>query len=250
MVVTRARGRKDGIKHTELDEFQLIDVSHTVEAGLVTYPGLPAPVIGDFISREESRANYAPGTEFHIGRIDMVANTATYIDAPFHRYREGADLAALPLRNLANLQGLVIRITASYLKSGRRRAIDAAIFEGRPLANRAVLVHTGWSQHWNSEHYFSGHPYLTEDAAVCLRDNGVALVGIDSLNIDDTGDGRRPVHSLLLRAGIPIVEHLTALDRLPDDGFRFFAVPTKVKGLGSFPVRAFGLVSDPTRPGT
>ncbi|MGD8584057.1 MAG: cyclase family protein [Chloroflexota bacterium] len=227
--------------------FKLIDVSHTVEEGLHTYPGLPAPVIGDYISREDSRANYAPGTEFHIGRIEMVANTGTYLDAPFHRYREGADLAALPLHRLANLQGLVVRTNANSQAMEDQRAIDVTAFEGYPLANRAVLVHTGWSRHWKSETYFSGHPYLTEDAAKYLRDSGVALVGIDSLNIDDTADGRRPVHSLLLQAGIPIVEHLTGLDKLPEVGFRFFAVPTKIRRLGSFPVRAFGVVDDPTR---
>jgi len=229
---------------------KLIDVSHTVEAGLLTYPGLPAPVIGDFISREDSRANYAAGTEFHIGRIDMVANTGTYIDAPFHRYREGADLADLPLHRLANLDGLVIRVAADAGADDERRAIDAASFEGHALANKAVLVHTGWSRHWKTEHYFIGHPYLTEDAAIYLRDHDVTLVGIDSLNIDDTADGRRPVHSILLQAEIPVVEHLTGLDRLPDHGFRFFAVPTKVKKMGSFPVRAFALVDGPTRSGT
>ncbi len=233
-----------------MSDFQFIDVSHTVEAGLITYPGLPGPIIDDFISREDSRINYAPGTEFHIGRIQMVANTGTYVDAPFHRYQEGDDLADVPLHKLANLPGLVVRIPSPSSTTGNQRAIDATAFANLPVTDRAVLVHTGWSQHWKSKRYFTGHPFLTEDAAIHLRDRGAALVGIDSLNIDDTADGRRPVHSLLLEAGIPIVEHLTSLDKLPDDGFNFFAVPTKVKNLGSFPVRAFGLVHRPTRSGT
>jgi arylformamidase len=231
-------------------DLELIDVSHTVEDGLITYPGLPSPVIGDFISREASRASYAPGTEFHIGRIDMVANTGTYIDSPFHRYGEGADLADLPLDKLAYLKGLVVHVPGAMQGDRIQRAIDARSFADLPLAERAVLVHTGWSRYWNSERYFTGHPYLTEDAAVFLRDSAVALVGIDSLNIDDTADGRRPVHSILLQAGIPIVEHLTRLEKLPEENFRFFAVPVKVKRLGSFPVRAFGLAPTPTMSDT
>ncbi len=220
-----------------------VDVSHTVEDGVITYPGLPAPTICDFLGREDSRANYAPGTEFQIGRIDMVANTGTYVDAPFHRYPDGVDLAGLPLERLANLEGLVVR-----LPSESHRAIDSSTFRHLPIAGRAILVNSGWSRHWNTASYFDGHPYLTEDAAVFLRDNGALMVGIDSLNIDDTADGRRPVHSILLRAEIPIVEHLTHLEQLPDEGFRFFAVPTKVSGFGSFPVRAFGIVADRHSP--
>ncbi len=216
----------------------LIDVSHTVEDGLETYPGLPVPIICDFLSREESRKHYAPGTEFHIGQIEMVANTGTYVDSPFHRYPDGKDLSELPLSKLANLKGLVFRAT----KWGQR-AIDRTMFEGKELAGKAVLIHTGWSEHWKTDQYFQGHPYLTEDAAFFLRDAGVVLVGIDSLNIDDTADGRRPVHSTLLKVDIPIAEHLTNLQSLPDEGFRFFAVPVKVKAFGTFPVRAFGLVN-------
>lgn len=234
----------------EMDDYHFVDVSHTIEEGLVTYPGLPAPVIDNFLSREDSRAHYAPGTEFQIGRIDMVANTGTYVDAPFHRYRDGKDLAALPLHKVANLDGLVVRIPEPSSNANQRRAIDVSAFDGLSLLNRAVLLHTGWSRQWATERYLSGHPYLTEDAAIHLRDSGVVLVGIDSLNIDDTADGRRPVHSILLRAEIPIVEHLTALHKLPDEGFRFFAVPVKISGLGSFPVRAFGLVRSPTRNDT
>ncbi|UCG23616.1 MAG: cyclase family protein [Chloroflexota bacterium] len=217
--------------------FDLVDVSHTVEEGITTYPGLPAPAIGDYLGREQSRAHYAPGTEFHIGRIDMVANTGTYVDAPFHRFPGGVDLSELSLRKLANLEGLVVRIPVES-----QPAIDAPHLHDLSLTGRAVLIHTGWSKYWKTEQYFDGHPFLTEDAALYLRDNGALMVGIDSLNIDDTSDGRRPAHSILLQAEIPIVEHLTRLDRLPDDGFRFFAVPVKVKDLGSFPVRAFGLV--------
>lgn len=215
----------------------LVDLSHTVTHGLITYEGLPAPVICDFLSREASRQLYAPGTEFHIGKIEMVANTGTYVDSPFHRYASGKDLSELPLESLADLEGVVLRIPDS-----RTRAIDAAAFQGLDLAGKAVLVRTGWSVHWNTDRYFQGHPYLTEDAAAFLKEAGAALVGIDSLNIDDTADGRRPVHSILLAAEIPIVEHLTNLQALPPEGFRFFAVPVKVKAFGTFPVRAFALL--------
>ncbi len=215
---------------------RFIDLSHTVANGMVTYPGLPAPVICDFLSREASRQHYGPGTEFHIGRIDMVANTGTYVDSPFHRYADGKDLSELPLESLADLQTLVIRADA-----GRGEAIDSSAFQGLDVAGKAVLVHTGWSKHWNTEDYLSGHPYLTGDAAVHLREAGAALVGIDSLNIDGTGTGDRPVHSELLAHDIPIAEHLTNLDALPDRGTRFFAVPVKVKALGTFPVRAFAM---------
>jgi kynurenine formamidase len=214
----------------------LIDVSHTVEHGMVTYRGLPAPLICDFLSRERSRTLYAPGTEFHIGKIEMVANTGTYVDSPFHRYADGIDLAELPLERLANLQGVVIRAAG--------RAIDRAALAGRDLRGKAVLVRTGWDAHWRTDRYFEGHPFLTRDAAEFLVSSGAALVGIDSLNIDDTADGTRPVHSTLLAAGVPIVEHLSGLDRLDGRDFRFFAVPVKVKGMGTFPVRAFGIVED------
>ena len=213
---------------------RLVDVSHTVEEELITYKGLPAPIICDFLSREASRAHYGAGTEFHIGKIEMVANTGTYLDAPFHRFADGKDIAALPLTSLANLPGLVVRAPGP--------AIDASVFEGRALAGKAVLVHTGWAQHWKTDAYFEGHPFLTEAAARLLHEAGVALVGIDSLNIDDTDDPLRPVHTLLLNHEIPIIEHLTNLESLPDEGFRFFAVPVKVKRLGSFPVRAFAMV--------
>jgi arylformamidase len=189
------------------------------------------------MSREASRAHYAPGTEFHIGKIEMVANTGTYIDAPFHRYADGKDLSQLPLPSLAALDGLVVRVD---IRQGK--AVSEAAFQGRDVTGRAVLVHTGWSQHWKTDQYFEDSPFLTEGAARYLRAAGAALVGIDSLNIDDITDGRRPVHTLLLGDDIPVVEHLTNLDRLPDEGFRFFAVPVKVKAFGTFPVRAFGVM--------
>jgi kynurenine formamidase len=214
----------------------LIDLSHTVEAGMVTYKGLPAPVICDFLSREASRQYYAPGVEFNIGRIDMVANTGTYVDSPFHRYPDGKDLSELPLSSLANLEAVVVRVPPD------RRVVDKSAFERLDVAGKAVLVHTDWSRHWRTDQYFEGHTFLTGDAAELLRERGAALVGIDSYNIDDTADGARPVHSTLLAADIPIAEHLTGLDQLSDGGFRFFAVPVKVKAFGTFPVRAFALL--------
>jgi len=216
---------------------KFIDLSHTVEHGLTTYRGLPAPVISDFLSREESRRTYAPGTEFHIGRIEMVANTGTYLDSPFHRYPHGADLAQLPLSSLADLEGIVIRAQDF---DGRGMSVEA--FRGIDLKEKAVLVHTGWDKYWASEKYFEGHPFLTEEVARHLIEAEVKLIGIDSLNIDDTRDLARPVHSLLLKAQIPIVEHLCNLGSLPDRGFRFFAVPVKVKNFGTFPVRAFAII--------
>ncbi len=219
----------------------LVDVSHVVEHGMITYRGLPAPLICDFLSRERSREVYAEGTEFHIGQIQMVANTGTYVDSPFHRYAEGQDLSQLPLERLANLPGLVIRADRA---SGP--AIGPAAFRDHDVRGKAVLVRTGWDAHWRTDQYFDGHPFLTREAAEYLVTAGAVLVGIDSLNIDDTGDRTRPVHSQLLAAEIPIVEHLRGLDQLPDADFRFFAVPVKVKHLGTFPVRAFGIVEPPT----
>jgi len=219
----------------------LVDVSHVVEHGMVTYKGLPAPLVCDFLTREQSRAHYAPGTEFHIGRIDMVANTGTYLDSPFHRYANGKDLSELPLDRLANLEGIVVPADLS-----KGRAVSRAVFEGHDLRGKAVLVRTGWDAHWRTDQYFEGHPFLTKDAAEYLLEVGVALVGIDSLNIDDTADLSRPVHSLLLAAEVPIVEHLRGLGGLLGEGFRFFAVPVNVKGMGTFPVRAFGLVEEPS----
>jgi arylformamidase len=218
---------------------RLIDLSHTVEHGMVTYRGLPAPLICDFLSREDSRRLYATGTEFHIGKIEMVANTGTYLDSPFHRYADGKDLSQLPLESVADLDAIVVRAPDEP-----GRSIDAGAFRGLDLRGKAVLVHTGWSRHWRTDQYFEGHSFLTAEAAALLRDQGAALVGIDSLNIDDNSSGERPVHSTLLRHDIPIVEHMTNLDQVPDSGFRFHAVPVKVKNFGTFPVRAFALLPE------
>lgn len=215
----------------------LIDVSHTVEDGMITYKGLPAPIICDYLSRAASHALYAAGTEFQIGKIEMVGNTGTYLDSPFHRFADRKDLAALDLAALADLDCMVVRVAGQ-----NERSITSAAFAGLDVRGKAVLVHTGWDQHWRSEQYFEGHPFLTADAAQLLVDAGATLVGIDSYNIDDTADGRRPVHTALLGADIPIVEHLCGLEHLPDQGSRFFAVPVKVKGFGTFPVRAFAIV--------
>jgi kynurenine formamidase len=215
---------------------QLIDVSHTVEDGLVTYPGLPAPLVCDFLSREASKALYDEGTTFQIGRIEMVANTGTYVDSPFHRFADGADLAALELSRLADLDGVVLDAT------GRERSLNTDLLEGLDMRGKAVLFRTGWDAHWATPAYFTGHPFLTRQVAQRLRDAGAVLVGIDSLNIDDTHDGRRPAHTTLLGAGIPIVEHLCGLGALPASGFRFHAVPVKFRGVGTFPVRAYGVV--------
>jgi arylformamidase len=213
---------------------RLIDLSHMIVDGMRTYKGLPAPIICDYLSREDSRALYEPGTEFQIGKLELVTNTGTYLDCPFHRYADGADTAGVPLDALSDLPGVVVRADHHSVT-----AIDASFFRDREVRGRAVLVHTGWSAYFTTERYFEGHPFLTAAAAVYLRDCGVRLVGIDSHNIDDTRGRARPVHSTLLREGILIVEHLTNLAALPDEGFRFSAVPPKIQGVGTFPVRAF-----------
>ncbi|MSR63848.1 MAG: NUDIX domain-containing protein [Planctomycetes bacterium] len=215
---------------------RFLDLSHTIHHGLVTYPGLPAPTIAEHLDRASSRAHYAPGTEFSIGRMELVANTGTYLDAPFHRYASGKDLAALELASLADLTGVVVRAPRGV------RALGPELFQALELAGRAVLIDTGWSRHFGTPAYGSGHPFLTRAAAEHLVAGGATLVGIDSLNIDDTASGERPVHSLLLERDVRIVEHLTNLASLPPQGFRFFAVPVKVRGMGSFPVRAFALL--------
>ncbi|HEY3173054.1 MAG TPA: cyclase family protein [Thermoanaerobaculia bacterium] len=214
---------------------RLVDLSHDIEAGMITYAGLPAPLVSEFLSREASASKYSAGTTFSIGRVEMVANTGTYIDAPFHRFEQGVDVAALPLEKLADLPGIVVDASAAG------RAIGDELFDGIDLAGVAVLVRTGWSRHWRTPAYFEEHPYLTRASAERLVAGRPALVGIDSLNIDDTGDGSRPAHTLLLQAEIPIVEHLTNLDRLPAGGFRFHCVPAPFRGLGSFPVRAYAI---------
>ena len=199
------------------------------------YPGLPGPDITDHLSREDSRARYAPGTEFHIGHIATVANTGTYVDVPFHRYADGDDLANVSLERLVDLDGIVVDAVG-------HTSIDTDVLRAHRVGGRAVLVCTGWSRHWGTDAYYAGHPHLSESAASWLVEEGAALVGIDSLNIDSTATGERPVHSRLLAAGIPIVEHLCRLDELPANGFRFTAAPPAIVGLGAFPVRAHALI--------
>jgi arylformamidase len=215
----------------------LIELNHVVEDGMVTYKGLPAPVICDYLSRADSRGNYEAGTEFQIGQITMVSNTGTYLDTPFHRYADGDDLAAVALHRVTDLPGLVVR-------TGAGLAIGPEAFAGLDVRGKAVLIHTGWDRHWRTDAYFTNHPFLTAGAAEALRDAGAALVGIDSHNIDDTRANARPVHTILLGAGIPIVEHMTNLSALPDSGFTFNAPPPRVKGMGTFPVRAHAVIED------
>lgn len=211
----------------------LIDVSHTIEHGMVTYKGFPAPIICDWLSREASRSRY-DGEEFHIGKIEMIANTGTYVDSPFHRYEHGKDLSELPLESVADLDCVVVRIDPAASP-----AIDDVPLAPRDVEGRAVLFHTGWDRHWRTEAYFENAPHLTERAADWLANAGATLVGIDSMNIDSVATGKRPVHSILLGHDIPIVEHMCGLSDVPDRGGRFSAVPVKVKGFGTFPVRAF-----------
>jgi len=227
---------KRGVINAHSDS-SYIDLSHVIYDGLITYKGLPAPIICDYLSREASRERYAAGTEFQIGKIEMVTNTGTYVDCPFHRYEDGKDLSEVALESFANLQGVVIR--ADHRKG---LAITAEAFKDKELRGRAVLVHTGWDEYWATDKYYENHPFLTEDAATYLKQCGVKLVGIDSMNIDDTRGNARPVHSTLLREEILIAEHLCNLANVPDEGFTFSAVPPKFKGAGTFPVRAFAKV--------
>ena len=222
---------RSGLRH-------LIELSHQIHHGKVTYPGLPGPEISDHLPREASPARYGPGTEFHIGRISMVANTGTYLDSPFHRFAGATDVAGLPLQRVADLDGVVVRIDAG------RRAIDRDALASYEVRGRAVLVHTGWDRYWGTERYGTGNPFLTAAAAGWLVEQQAGLVGIDSVNIDDTSGPSRPVHTALLAAGIPIVEHLCGLDQLPPSGFRFHAAPPQVVGIGTFPVRAYAVVAD------
>jgi kynurenine formamidase len=214
---------------------EFIDLSHAIVDGEITYPGLPAPVISDHLTREASRDRYAPGYEFHIGRITMVSNTGTYLDTPFHRYGDGYDLAGLDLARIADVPVTVVDVPVAEA--------GADLLTGVDLAGRAVLLHTGWDRHWGTAAYGDpGHPYLSREAAESLVAAGAAIVGIDSVNIDGTRTGERPVHSILLEAGIPIVEHLCGLERIGGRSSRFFAVPPAVVGMGTFPVRAFAIV--------
>ena len=216
---------------------QLVELSHTITEGMTTYKGFPGPHICDFWTREDSAGFYDDGSSFQIGRIDMIANTGTYLDTPFHRYEDGADLAGVGLERLAALPALVVRQPWE-----RGPMVDTARLEGLDLAGKAVLVHTGWDRHWGTDAYFEDHPFLTVEAAQLLVNRGAALVGIDSHNIDDTRTKGRPVHSALLGAGILICEHMTNLGALPDAGFTFTAAPPKIEGMGTFPVRAFAFI--------
>lgn len=215
----------------------IVDLSHPIRAGLVTYPGLPAPVITSHLTRADSRANYAPGTEFAMDIITMIGNTGTYLDSPYHRYAEGPDLAGLDLATLVGLRAEVF-----HLAGAAERGIGPEALGGRDLRGAAVLLHTGWDRLFGTPEYGTGAPFLSEAGARALIEAGVALVGIDSVNIDDTSPaaaGERPAHTLLLGAGIHVVEHLTRLGELPASGARFTAAPPAIEGFGTFPVRAF-----------
>jgi kynurenine formamidase len=217
---------------------RLVELCHVVRHGMTTYPGLPGPEIRDHLSRADSRERYAPGTEFHIGQITLVANTGTYLDAPFHRFADGADLAEIELARVVDVPGVVI--DASGLAS---RGVDRTVLEPHDVSGHAVLIHTGWARHWGTTSYGApDHPFITEDAAAWLAGQEPAVVGIDSVNIDDMADGRRPAHTILLGAGIPVVEHMRGLELLPGRGFRFHAPPVAVAGMGTFPVRAYALL--------
>lgn len=218
---------------------KLIDLSHTIEDGLITYKGLPAPIICDFLSREDSKNNYDEGTEFQIGKIEMVSNTGTYIDCPFHRYENGKDLSETTLDNFAELPAIVIRF--DFSENGI--VVEKSIFESYDIEEKAVLINTNWSKKWNTDSYFENHSFLTEESAKYLKSKNVKLVGIDSYNIDDTRTKQRPVHSILLKEEILIVEHMTNLNLLPESGFVFSAVPPKIKGMGTFPARAFAKIN-------
>jgi len=215
----------------------LIDLSHTIENGLVTYKGLPAPIICDYLSREESKFFYEEGTTFQIGKIEMVSNTGTYVDCPFHRFEHGKDLSEVELEKFAEIEGVVIRVPFA-----EKLAVTPDELKGFDVAGKAVLIHTGWDKHWNTDAYYNGHPYLTKEAAEYLKEAGAKLVGIDSHNIDNTEGRTRPVHTTLLGADILIVEHLCNLGALPKAGFKFSAVPPKFKGVGTFPVRAMARI--------
>ncbi len=216
---------------------RFVDLSHEIVDGMTTHPGIPTPSITTFLSHDDSAARYAPGTTFEIARIDLVANTGTYLDTPAHRYPGGDDLSALDVARVAGLDGVLVDCRDLGAK-----AIGSAAFEGVRVRGKAVLVATGWDLHWGTTDYLSDNPHLTKDACRTLVDGGAALVGIDSLNLDSIADPRRPAHSTLLAAGIPIVEHLTGLDALPSAGWRFFAVPPRIRGMATFPVRAFAIL--------
>jgi kynurenine formamidase len=220
---------------------RVVDLSHPIRAGLITYPGLPAPVITPHLTRADSRAKYAPGTEFAMDVITMIGNTGTYLDSPFHRYAEGTDLAGLALESLVGLHAEVFHLEDAW--DVTRRGIRAELLADRDLRDAAVLLHTGWDRHFGTGEYGTGAPFLTADGAEYLIEAGAILVGIDSVNIDDTeSGGERPAHTLLLGAGVHVVEHLTNLAAVPARGARFTAAPPAIEGFGTFPVRAFAEV--------
>ncbi len=213
---------------------RLVELSHVIRPGMITYPGLPAPAITPFLTREASRAQYAPGTEFAIDQLTMVGNTGTYLDAPYHRFADGADLAAIPLQRTAGLPAVLIRVTGA-----QSRGIGTGALAAVDVRGKAVLLHTGDDSRFGTPGYADGAHFLTGAGAEWLAAQDAALVGIDAINIDDTGDRARPAHTALLAAGIPVVEHLTGLDQLPPAGASFTAVPFRVAGLGTIPVRAY-----------
>jgi arylformamidase len=213
---------------------RLVELSHVIRAGMITYPGLPAPVIAPYLTRAASRGHYAPGTEFAIDELTMVGNTATYLDAPYHRFPDGADLSSVPLAATVDLPAIVVRVTGA-----EQLAVDVGALAALDVRGTAVLLHTGDDARFGSPAYAEGRHFLTRAGAAWLADHGAALVGIDALNIDDIDDGSRPAHTLLLAAGIPVVEHLTGLGQLPPSGARFTAVPLRIEGFGTIPVRAF-----------
>jgi len=219
---------------------RIVDLSHPIHHGLITYPGLPAPRIRPHLTRAQSRSRYAPGTEFQIDAITMVGNTGTYLDSPFHRYADGQDLAALPLESCVELPAVLARTAGSG-----SRAVDAGALAALEVAGRAVLLHTGGDAAWGRAGYATDAPYLTEGGARWLAEHGARLVGIDSVNIDDIQDGHRPAHSILLRADIPVIEDLTGLGQLPPTGFRFTAAPIPLAGVGTFPARAYATIPQP-----
>lgn len=216
---------------------RLVELNHVITAGMTTYPGLPGPEITPHLTREQSREHYAAGTEFAIDRISLVGNTGTYLDSPYHRYPGGADLADVPLQSVADLPVVIVRVTGSTQRGVGPEALTTLDVDGA-----AVLVHTGWDRHWGTPAYGTSAPFLTEDGARLLADSGARLVGIDSVNIDDTDGTTRPAHSVLLDAEIPVLEHLTGLDQLPISGARLHAAPIRVRAFGTFPVRAYALV--------
>ena len=237
-IVEEAHKGSRGIAADPVSSGRVVDLSHSIREGLITYPGLPAPVITPHLTRSDSREKYAPGTEFAMDVITMIGNTGTYLDSPFHRYEGGADLAGLALETLVDQPAEVFHLTDSL-----SRGIPASVFWDRSLNGKAVLLHTGWDKHFGEPAYLKGAPFLTADGVDYLIAQGVTLVGIDSLNIDDTeSGGERPAHTGLLAAGIHVVEHLRGLEQLPPSGALFSAVPPKVEGFGTFPVRAYARV--------